>query len=246
MIEMQFYLMFPDPGADAAPARRALYLTLIAFPLLLRAIVFALTGTVHNLGYFSIFGALDLFLIGCLAGVYHSANARAAHLRRVVAGGGRRHQCRHLFHASTRRPVPRQLQAGAQRQQQRAVDRLADAARPPVGGPGARLSQGQLRSALLEDLGLPRKISYSLYAWHTIACMLAVAYIAPILGSAYLTGLVVVLPFAVRRLGAQLLPDRVPLPGSAHPIREGRCSEGQADAASRREYRSARRRRRAA
>jgi peptidoglycan/LPS O-acetylase OafA/YrhL len=197
MIEMQFYLMFPILALMLRQRGVRFYLTLIAFLLLLRVIVFALTGTVHNLGYFSIFGALDLFLIGCLAGVYHTRTQEkrisgAWWLLAVVAINVAiyfMHRPGALFHVNYR-------------QGPSVSNSVLWIVWPTLQG---LLWAGLVLAYLKGSFALPfskiwaylGKISYSLYAWHTIACMLAVAYIAPILGSAYLTGLVVVLPFAV-------------------------------------------------
>jgi peptidoglycan/LPS O-acetylase OafA/YrhL len=75
-IELQFYLLFPALllfirryGAWYVPA-------LIGFLMLLRTAVYFRIGTAHDIAYFSIFGALDIFLIGMLAGNYYMRETR--------------------------------------------------------------------------------------------------------------------------------------------------------------------------
>ena len=178
MIEMQFYLMFPILALMLRQRGVRFYLALIGFLLLLRAIVFALNGTVHHLGYFSIFGALDLFLIGCLVAVV-VINVVIFFMHRPSG----------LFHVNYR-------------QGSSVSSSVLWVVWPTLQG---LMWAGLVLAYLKGSFALPfskvwaylGKISYSLYAWHTIACMLAVAYIAPLLGSSYLTGLVVVLPSAV-------------------------------------------------
>ncbi|MGO8920591.1 MAG: acyltransferase family protein [Stellaceae bacterium] len=67
-IELQFYLLFPALlifmrryGPWYVPA-------VISCLVGLRAVVWLLNGAAHDIAYFSIFGALDIFLIGMLAG----------------------------------------------------------------------------------------------------------------------------------------------------------------------------------
>ena len=197
MIEMQFYLMFPILALMLRQRGVRFYLALIGFLLLLRAIVFALNGTVHHLGYFSIFGALDLFLIGCLAGVYYARTEekRISGMWWLVAVVVINvviffmHRPSGLFHVNYR-------------QGSSVSSSVLWVVWPTLQG---LMWAGLVLAYLKGSFALPfskvwaylGKISYSLYAWHTIACMLAVAYIAPLLGSSYLTGLVVVLPSAV-------------------------------------------------
>jgi len=71
-IELQFYLLFPIIAMMVRDRGVRFLLALVGFMLLLRAIVFMLNGSVHHLAYFSIFGGLDLFLIGCLAAVFYA------------------------------------------------------------------------------------------------------------------------------------------------------------------------------
>ncbi len=67
-IELQFYLLFP---ALLIFMRRygPWYVPAVVSCLIgLRAVVWFLNGAAHDIAYFSIFGALDIFLIGMLAG----------------------------------------------------------------------------------------------------------------------------------------------------------------------------------
>jgi peptidoglycan/LPS O-acetylase OafA/YrhL len=71
-VELQFYLLFPFLLIFRRRYGNAYILGLIGFVVLLRAGVFFLfAGTVHQLSYFSIFGSIDLFLIGMLAGYFY-------------------------------------------------------------------------------------------------------------------------------------------------------------------------------
>jgi peptidoglycan/LPS O-acetylase OafA/YrhL len=206
------------------------YLALIGFLLLLRVVVFALTGTVHHFAYFSIFGALDLFLIGCLAGVYHARTGEkrisgvwwlvAVLVINVVIYF--MHRPGALFHVNYR-------------QGSSVSSSVLWIIWPTLQG---LLWAGLVLAYLKGSFALPfskiwaylGKISYSLYAWHTIACMLAVAYIAPLFGSSYLTGLVVVLPFAVAVSALSYYVIEQPFLALRTRYVKARAQESEADA----------------
>ncbi len=198
MIEMQFYLIFPVLIAVWRRWNAGYYLALIGFMIVLRAIVFALNGTVHHFAYFSLFGNLDIFLIGCLAGVvYRRTEGRQigwiwfpiafvlANIAIYLA-----HQHSSFFHFDY---------AGASHNE---VSRSRVWILWPTfqGVMWAGVILAYLRSsfrlpwsAVWSYLG---RISYSLYAWHTLVCMVVVGY-AALAGSPYLTGLLIVFPASV-------------------------------------------------
>jgi len=67
-VELQFYLLFPFLHMMLARRGPRYHLSLLAFLIAMRAAVFLLHGTVYDLSYFSLFGCLDVFLIGHLSG----------------------------------------------------------------------------------------------------------------------------------------------------------------------------------
>lgn len=70
-VELQFYILFPFIilAIEKYGERFAWYL--IGFMIALRTIVFLNLGSVHQSAFFTIFGALDCFLVGILAGRFH-------------------------------------------------------------------------------------------------------------------------------------------------------------------------------
>lgn len=70
-VELQFYLLFPIFQSVLLQKGARYHIILIAFMVIIRAAVFLMHGTVHQLSYFSIFGALDVFLVGHLLGWYY-------------------------------------------------------------------------------------------------------------------------------------------------------------------------------
>lgn len=80
-VEFQFYLLFPFLHAFANRYGTRYLWGLLGLLLLIRALVFATTGSVRFLAYETIFGRLDQFLIGMLIG-------RLYLQRPVVAAGG--------------------------------------------------------------------------------------------------------------------------------------------------------------
>jgi peptidoglycan/LPS O-acetylase OafA/YrhL len=71
-VEMQFYLLFPLIWKYIKEWKGAL--SLIAFLILVRVIAYLASGAGYDFVYFTIFGSLDLFLIGCLAQNIYSKN----------------------------------------------------------------------------------------------------------------------------------------------------------------------------
>lgn len=67
-IELQFYLLLPALLLFVRKYGRWYIPSIIGSLIAIRAVIYALNGSVHDLAYFSIFGALDIFLIGMLAG----------------------------------------------------------------------------------------------------------------------------------------------------------------------------------
>jgi peptidoglycan/LPS O-acetylase OafA/YrhL len=67
-VELQFYLLFPLFHSMLARRGPRYHLSLIALLIVLRAAVFQINGTVADMSYYSIFGALDAFLAGQICG----------------------------------------------------------------------------------------------------------------------------------------------------------------------------------
>lgn len=67
-VELQFYLLFPLFHSILMRRGPRYHLAMIGFLILLRAMVFGLHHTVHDLSYFTLFGSLDVFLAGHLCG----------------------------------------------------------------------------------------------------------------------------------------------------------------------------------
>ena len=69
-VELQFYLLFPLLILALRQGPQVL-IGIIGFFITLRCGVYLIDGTVHQLAYSSIFGAIDFFLIGCLTSVVY-------------------------------------------------------------------------------------------------------------------------------------------------------------------------------
>jgi peptidoglycan/LPS O-acetylase OafA/YrhL len=67
-IELQFYLLFPAILIFVRRYGRWYVPTIICSLIGVRTLVYLLGGPIHDIAYFSLFGALDIFLIGMLAG----------------------------------------------------------------------------------------------------------------------------------------------------------------------------------
>ena len=72
-VELQFYILFPLIISLRVRYGAKYLLGSIAALVLLRAGVFRATGSVHGLAFFSIFGNLDIFLVGMLVGELYLA-----------------------------------------------------------------------------------------------------------------------------------------------------------------------------
>ena len=70
-IELQFYLLLPALLIFMRKYSRWYVPAVIGCLIGIRAVVYLLNGSIHDLAYFSIFGALDIFLIGMLAGGFY-------------------------------------------------------------------------------------------------------------------------------------------------------------------------------
>jgi peptidoglycan/LPS O-acetylase OafA/YrhL len=70
-VELQFYLLFPFIWLALRSSGWRAGVALICFMIGIRAAVYMHTGTVHQLAYFSLFGCLDAFTIGCLTQIVY-------------------------------------------------------------------------------------------------------------------------------------------------------------------------------
>jgi peptidoglycan/LPS O-acetylase OafA/YrhL len=73
-IELQFYLLFPFLLLMYRRVGLRYFIALFIFLFSLRVLVYRLEGNGHDFAYFSIFGAIDIFLIGFLAGQWYLRN----------------------------------------------------------------------------------------------------------------------------------------------------------------------------
>ncbi len=184
MVEVQFYLIFPVIALALQRIGPRFYLSIIGLFVIIRCAVFLLNSTVYDLAYFSIFGNLDCFLIGCLVAVFYSRSEGQKFpwyawilvfgtINAVIVAMYR------LLGLSATSPLW--------------------IIWPDV--------QGVLWSALIityvrADIAVPLsglwgylgKISYSIYAWHILVWMVVVRLMPAPLLSPYFTGLAVVLP----------------------------------------------------
>lgn len=187
MVEIQFYLLFPVLALALKARGTRFYCALILLLITARAAVFVLNGTVYHMAYFSIFGNLDIFLIGCLAGIaYKETEGRTFAWYWPVL----------MIVAINILLVALYRWLG-----------LSNASPLWIIWPDV---QGVIWAALIitylrADMRIPLsnalsylgKISYSIYAWHILVWML-VARLMPLpLATPYLTGLVLVLPLTV-------------------------------------------------
>lgn len=70
-VEFQFYLLFPFFLQWYSKKGARPILLLLAVSILVKCLVFAQTGTVRDLAYLTLFGRIDQFIVGMLAGWYY-------------------------------------------------------------------------------------------------------------------------------------------------------------------------------
>jgi peptidoglycan/LPS O-acetylase OafA/YrhL len=66
-VELQFYLLFPFFWRLLRARGASVGLALVAFMVGVRALAYLSAGAAYSFGYFSLFGSIDAFVIGCLA-----------------------------------------------------------------------------------------------------------------------------------------------------------------------------------
>ncbi|HEY5066245.1 MAG TPA: acyltransferase [Xanthobacteraceae bacterium] len=66
-VELQFYLLFPFLWRLLRARGASVGLVLIAFMIGTRTLAYLSAGAAYSFGYFSLFGSIDAFVIGCLA-----------------------------------------------------------------------------------------------------------------------------------------------------------------------------------
>lgn len=71
-VELQFYLLFPFLWRMLRARGVSVGLALIAFMIGTRTLAYLSTGAAYSFGYFSLFGSIDAFVIGCLAQLTYS------------------------------------------------------------------------------------------------------------------------------------------------------------------------------
>ena len=187
MVEMQFYFMFPFLAAYVRKAGIVFYIAIIGLMCAMRVIVFVLTGTIYASAYFSMLGSLDMFVIGCLAGILHKRTTDytvgwyvwpflllAINGLLFVA-----HAAFEKFNASAIWIIWPTIQA--------------------ISWAGLLLSYVKSSrsiplSSVFAYLG---RISYSIYAWHVIAIMLARIVVPSLFAHPYVVGALFVLPATV-------------------------------------------------
>ena len=174
-IELQFYLLFPALLLFIRRYGRWYVPAVIGGLIGLRAAVYFLGGAIHDVAYFSLFGALDIFLIGMLAGELYRRGGRdvpgwavllAFILVNAIIYGAHLH--RSFFNFDFDHVTPDGVSRSGVWILWPTVEGLMFAAfaltylrsrwQVPFAGAFAYLG----------------KISYSLYVWHTIVFLLAV------------------------------------------------------------------------
>jgi peptidoglycan/LPS O-acetylase OafA/YrhL len=171
-VELQFYLVFPVVALCVARRGAAWVAAAIGFAVLLRLLVLLSRGSVHQLAYFSIFGALDAFLVGMVCGCIYVRGLRTVPLwwsaallvlLNLALWGLFRGDFFHVDWAGGRAASPSWLWVVWPTIQALLFGALVlayvgSAARIPLGG-------------VLAALG---RYSYSIYAWHILVVMLVV------------------------------------------------------------------------
>jgi peptidoglycan/LPS O-acetylase OafA/YrhL len=185
MVEMQFYLLFPLLAFMLKVRGVTFYLFTILLMLIVRLSVFFLNGSIQEMAYFSIFGNIDIFLIGCMVGlVYQSiGNGVMPHYIWISAFIGMNIMLAGLNHFGF------------------SNSSMFWVLWPDVQGLiWAALIIAYLRSGRIVLSGVWTyfgKISYSLYAWHILVWMVVVRFLPTPVISPYVTGALIVLPLTV-------------------------------------------------
>lgn len=198
-IEMQFYLLFPLLLLQLRKHGMFRYgIPLIGFLLVLRSAVFYLTGVVHQFSYFSIFGALDLFFIGMVAGDIYMRYPKLRfpfwfplvgfYLLNLLVS--KMHTGTRLFNFDWSNSFPNAVSPSPLWIVWPTMQGLAFAVFALV---YVRSTLWVPFSGVIAYLG---KISFSLYVWHTMVCLAMLKYGYYSL-SPYLMGLLIVLPISV-------------------------------------------------
>jgi peptidoglycan/LPS O-acetylase OafA/YrhL len=73
-VELQFYLLFPAILFWTRRRGISAIAALVAFAIVMRAAAWAAGGSLYALSYFSMFGNIDLFLAGVIAGTLHAGH----------------------------------------------------------------------------------------------------------------------------------------------------------------------------
>ena len=188
MVEMQFYLLFPILALTLKSRGLKFYAAVIVFTIALRSVVFLLTGGIYQSAYFSLLGSMDIFVVGCVAGiVYKKTRDAVVGWYWWIIALCAVNAITYAVHAG----LP-QLNDGAfwiiwpflQATMWAVVilTYVKSDARIPF-------------SPALSYLG---KISYSIYAWHVVSILLARLLVPDLFNvSPYLAGCVLVLPITV-------------------------------------------------
>lgn len=193
-VELQFYLLFPAILVMLQRHGGRHLLALIGFLVGLRGLVWLQTGEVHYLAYLTIFGALDLFLIGILAGTVYVADTGRRWSGWPVAA---------MFaivnlaiFAADRHPAFFNVDFDHVSADGISHSRLWVIYPTLQGGLFAGLILAYLWSrwtvpfsAAVAWLG---RISYSLYAWHALVILIALRYRIDVLPAPVLGALVIV------------------------------------------------------
>jgi peptidoglycan/LPS O-acetylase OafA/YrhL len=197
-LELQFYLLFPFLLKFSRRYGTRYYFALVAFLIVIRAAVYLLTGTAHHLGYFSIFGALDTFLAGVVAGgLYVGMGKREFSGWLVGLAFVALNAFVYLVHAQ---PSFFHFDFNGVTTDQVSRNPLWIVWPTVQGAMFAGFALLYLRSSLRlpfsDAFAWLGKISYSLYAWHTIVCLMAVKLHLHFLPP-YEFGLLAILPVTI-------------------------------------------------
>jgi peptidoglycan/LPS O-acetylase OafA/YrhL len=194
-VELQFYIIFPFLILAINKYGERFLWYLLGFLILLRTLVYLYFGTVHMMAFFTIFGALDAFIVGVLAGRFHIKRkfsltiwwAAAAFLLvngvlyysfdcsffhwDYCANSGESQSKRWIVWPTIEAFLFAFL----------VITYLKSRARMPL-------------STYIASLG---KWSYSIYVWHTMLLVLIIRYIADLGLHSYMVGAAIALPAIV-------------------------------------------------